>query len=190
MPSQDVTLLLDAIAGGDRRAAEDLLPLVYAELRKLAKSHLSREPAGLTLQPTALVHEAYLRLIGDGSGSELKWDSRGHFFGAAARAMRHILVERARRVSRVKHGGDRARVAFDEHIAPSGHEEVNLLALDDAMDRLEKHNPRVCQVVMLRYFAGLSVQETARALQLSPTTVKSEWSYARAWLLREMAEKP
>lgn len=185
----DVTQMLDAIAGGDRQAAEALLPLVYDELRRLAKAQMDREPEGHTLQPTALVHEAYLRLVGSGSGREPKWDSRGHFFAAAARAMRHILVERARRRGRVRHGGDRARVPLDDHdLAKFDESGLDILALDEALDRLEQHNPRVCKVVMLRYFAGLSVEETAQAMGLGPTTVKAEWNYARAWLHRQMAD--
>lgn len=179
--------MLDAIAGGDREAAERLLPLVYDELRKLARAQMEHEPAGMTLQPTALVHEAYLRLVGDGSGGELRWDSRGHFFAAAARAMRHILVERARRKGRIRHGGDRQRQPLDDELASFEPQDVDMIALDEALSELEGHNARVCQVVMLRYFAGLGVEETARALGVGTTTVKAEWNYARAWLHRQMA---
>ena len=185
--SLEVTQVLDAIAGGDRQAAERLLPLVYDELRRLAQSQLSQEAAAQTLQPTALVHEAYLRLVGDGSGAEPRWDSRGHFFGAAARAMRHILVERARRRGRIRHGGDRARVPLDDQLSSMEPVDVDLVALDEALTGLEAHNSRVCQVVMLRYFAGLGVEETAKALSIGTTTVKAEWNYARAWLYRKMA---
>lgn len=182
----DVTMILGAIAGGDRHAAERLLPLVYEELRRLAKAQMDREPAGHTLQATALVHEAYLRLVGDGSGAELKWDSRGHFFAAAARAMRHILVERARRHGRLKHGGDRKQVPLSEEAATFDPLGIDMVALDEALDRLEKHNQRVAQVVMLRFFAGLGIDDTAQALGIGTTTVKAEWNYARAWLHREM----
>lgn len=186
-PPQEVTQILDAIAGGDRHAAEQLLPLVYGELRKLAKTQMDQEAALHTLQPTALVHEAYLRLVGDGSGAELKWDSRGHFFGAAARAMRHILVERARRRGRIKHGGDRARQVLADELASFEPQDLDMVALDEALTKLEAHNERVCQIVMLRYFAGLGVEETAKALGIGATTVKAEWNYARAWLHRQMA---
>jgi RNA polymerase sigma factor (TIGR02999 family) len=150
---------------------------------------MEREPAGMTLQPTALVHEAYLRLIGEGTGSELKWDSRGHFFAAAARAMRHILVERARRRGRVKHGGDRQRLPLDDALAGIDESGMDMVALDEALTALEGHNSRACQVVMMRYFAGLGVEETARAMDIGTTTVKAEWNYARAWLHRRMSEE-
>ncbi len=185
-PMQDVTRVLSAIASGDRMASEQLLPLVYDELRKLARSQMDREPAGHTLQPTALVHEAYLRLVGDDSGSDPKWDSRGHFFAAAAIAMRRILVERARRTGRAKRGGDRQRRALTDDAASFQPDDLDMLALDDALTKLEGQNPRVSQVVMLRYFAGLGVEDTAAALGVGPTTVKAEWNYARAWLHREM----
>jgi len=184
---RDVTQILDDIAGGDRQAAEALLPLVFEELRRLAKAQMDREPAGLTLQPTALVNEAYLRMVGDGSGGELKWDSRGHFFGAAARAMRHILVERARRRGRVRHGGDRAREPLSAEVAGIDPVEVDMIALDESLEKLEAHNARAFQVVMLRYFAGLGVDETAMAMGVGTTTVKAEWNFARAWLHRQMA---
>ena len=186
-PPNDVTQILGAIASGDRLASEQLLPLVYDELRKLARSQMEQEPAGLTLQPTALVHEAYLRLVGDSSGSDAKWDSRGHFFAAAALAMRRILVERARRHGRLKRGGDRRREILTDELASFEPVGVDMVALDEALTKLEQQNPRVSQVVMLRYFAGLGVEDTAAALGIGPTTVKSEWNYARAWLHREMA---
>lgn len=188
--TQEVTQILGAIAEGDRHAAERLLPLVYEELRRLAKAQMDREPAGHTLQATALVHEAYLRLVGDGSGAELKWDNRGHFFAAAARAMRHILVERARRHGRIKHGGDRKQVPLHEEAATFDAVGIDMVALDEALDRLEQHNQRVAQVVMLRYFAGLGIDDTAQALGIGTTTVKAEWNYARAWLHREMEGRP
>jgi RNA polymerase sigma factor (TIGR02999 family) len=182
-PNQDVTMLLQAVAAGDSRAAGELLPLVYAELQKLARAYMSREAAGNTLEPTALVHEAYLRLIGD---QEVAWDNRGHFFAAAAMAMRRILVERARAKDRLKRGGDRGRVEFTEQslvVEPPAEE---MLSLDEALTRLEQYDQRKSKVVMLRYFAGLNVDETAAALGVSPATVKNEWAYARAWLHREL----
>ena len=186
----DVTQLLEAIGRGDQKASAELLPLVYEELRQLARARMANEPGagvGHTLQPTALVHEAYLRLVG---GTELRWDNRGHFFGAAARAMRRILVERARHHGRIKHGGGVRRVELDESALnqPLTNEPdpTNLLALDEVIERLEKYDKRKADVVMLRYFAGLSIEETAAALGVSPATVKNEWTFARAWLHREV----
>lgn len=186
-PTNDVTQILGAIASGDRLASEQLLPLVYDELRKLARSQMDREPAGHTLQPTALVHEAYLRLVGDESGSDVKWDNRGHFFAAAALAMRRILVERARKHGRIKRGGDRRRENLTDELASYEPADMDMVALDEALTKLEGQNPRVSRIVMLRYFAGLGVEDTAAALGIGPTTVKAEWNYARAWLHREMA---
>lgn len=184
----EVTQLLNDIIAGKPQAAEELLPLVYDELRRLARAQLSREPAGHTLQPTALVHEAYLRL--SKSGEDKQWDRRGHFFAAAAIAMRRILVERARHYQRIKHGGQEKRVAFDiEQVDRPGAGEgtwTDVLVINDALDRLVKMDARKAQVVMLRYFAGLSVEETASALGLSPTTVKTEWAFARAWFYRTL----
>jgi len=186
-----VTQLLVAAAGGDSQAARDLLPLVYEELRRLAQVRMAREPkrgAGMTLQPTALVHEAYLRLLGD---HEVRWNGRGHFFGAAALAMRRILVERARHRSRLKHGGGMQRADIEmADISPvlaSEPPAEEMLALDEALKGLEKHDRRKYDVVMLRYFAGLSIEETAEALEVSPATVKNDWTFARAWLKRQVA---
>jgi RNA polymerase sigma factor (TIGR02999 family) len=198
--SSEVTRLLSAIGAGDPRASEELLPLVYSELRKLAAQRLRREPAGQTLDATALVHEAYLRLVGDGSAS---WHSKGHFFGAAALAMRRILVERARRVGRVRHGGRRQRVSLTEvmqreglvgqrveHAGPNGlgRNPMDLVALDEALRRMEAQDERMARIVMLRFFAGLSIEQTAEALELSPTSVKREWACARAWLFDELKQ--
>ncbi|HYE62373.1 MAG TPA: sigma-70 family RNA polymerase sigma factor [Phycisphaerales bacterium] len=180
----EVTQLLNAISGGDSRASAELLPLVYEELRKLARSYMARESAAQTLQPTALVHEAYIRLLG---GQDLGWDSRGHFFGAAAMAMRRILVERARARGRIKRGGDRARVELGDEPMREEPTGTDLLALDEALDKLQRYDPRKCEVVMLRYFAGLGVDETAAAMGLSSATVRNEWTFARAWLLRTMS---
>lgn len=181
----DVTQLLHALGQGDQKAAEELLPLVYEELRKLARAKMSHEPVDHTLQATALVHEAYLRLVNN--AHEQRWDGRGHFFGAAAQAMRRILVERARHHGRLKRGGDRQRVALGEDAASVEADGTDLLALDEVLNKLEQHDHRKFQVVMLRYFGGLSIEETAAALDLSPATIKNEWAIARAWLHREMA---
>ena len=187
-PRQQVTQLLELAVRGDAKASEELLPLVYEELRKLARAQMGREAPGQTLQPTALVHEAYMRLVG---GNDVRWENRGHFFGAAALAMRRILVERARHRGRLKRGGDRARVELDENAAAIPGLSTDLVALDEALDRLAAFDKRKSDVVMLRYFAGLSIEETAAALSVSPATVKNEWTFARAWLHREMnPDKP
>ena len=157
----------------------ELLPQVYDELRRLARTRIAQEPAGLTLQPTALVHEAYLRLTG---GSDRRWDRRGHFFAAAAIAMRRILGERARHYRRIRHGGEQYRVELD-HDSPAPAAELDdVLAVDQAVTRLEKIDPGKARIVMLRYFAGLTIEETAAAMDLSPATVKNEGAFARAWL--------
>ena len=177
-----VTQLLAAAGEGDSRAASDLLPLVYEELRRLARSQMKKEASGRTLQATALVHEAYLRLVGV---TDLKWENRGHFFGAAARAMRRILVDEARKRGRQKRGGEFDRIELDQADAPAPGK-TDLMGLDDALDRLERDDARKAEIVMLRYFAGLSIEETAAALGLSTATVKKEWAFARAWLKREL----
>jgi RNA polymerase sigma factor (TIGR02999 family) len=156
----------------------DLLPQVYDELRKLARARIAREPAGLTLQPTALVHEAYLRL----GGGEKRWDRRGHFFAAAALAMRRILVERARHQRRIRHGGAQRRVELDHEAPAPAPDFADVLAIDQALTRLETLDPRKAKIVLLRYFAGLTIEETAAAIDLSPASVKNEWAFARAWL--------
>jgi RNA polymerase sigma factor (TIGR02999 family) len=167
-------------ASSQTGTTDELLPEVYEELRRLAQARIAREPAGLTLQPTALVHEAYLR-IADGRSSR-KWDHRGHFFAAAAIAMRRILVERARHYRRVKHGGQEQRVELDQDAPAPGDELEDVLAIDQALSRLERIDAGKAKVVMLRYFAGLTIEETAVALDVSPATVKNEWAFARAWL--------
>lgn len=176
----DVTLLLDAAAAGDRKAAADLLPVVYDELRKLAAARMAAESPDHTLQPTALVHEAYLRLVGP--GEEIHWDSRGHFFAAAAEAMRRILVDAARRKRTHKHGGHRLRVELTD--VPAGSEVVDdqLLALDAALARFAAEDPVAARVVELRHFAGMSIEEAATALGISRATAYRHWTYARAWL--------
>lgn len=181
--SDHITRLLNDASAGREHASEDLLPLLYEELRQLAQRRMAGEPAGLTLQPTALVHEAYLRLIGD---RDIRWDSRAHFFGAAAQAMRRILVERARRHARVRHGGGLKRLPLDNVDLVEEAPTDDLLALDEALSDLEARDERKARVVMLRYFAGLTIEETASAMGVSPATVKNEWSFARAWLYSEI----
>jgi RNA polymerase sigma factor (TIGR02999 family) len=181
MPSMsEVTRILFAIEQGDAHAASQLLPLVYDELRKLAAQKLAHERPGQTLQPTALVHEAYLRLFGEGEAQH--WDNRRHFFAAAAEAMRRILVESARRKSRVKHGGDRQRVELDDHDVPVRPPPDEILALDEALTRLAAEDAAAAQVVQLHFFAGLSIEEAAEALGISRATAYRHWTYARAWL--------
>jgi RNA polymerase sigma factor (TIGR02999 family) len=178
----DVTQLLDNAAAGDPHAAAELLPLVYDELRKLAAARLADEKPGQTLQPTALVHEAYLRLVGGSRQQE--FNGRGHFFAAAAEAMRRILVEAARRKRGPAHGGHLTRHDLDpEHPAAPDHRSARLLALDEALDRLAEVEPRAAEVVKLRYFAGLTIPEAAAALGISPRTADNDWAYARAWLV-------
>jgi RNA polymerase sigma factor (TIGR02999 family) len=181
----DVTRILSQIEAGDPRAAEELLPLVYDELRKLAAARLVHEPAGQTLQGTALVHEAYLRLVG--VPEQQRWNSRGHFFAAAAEAMRRILVESARKKRALQRGGDRGRVELDlvEPAAPRLSEDV--LALNDALDKLEKKDHRKADLIKLRYFAGLTMEQAAEALGISLATAHRQWNYARAWLHQEIA---
>jgi len=176
----DVTRLLDAAAAGDRHAAADLLPIVYDELRKLAAMRMAEENPGHTLQPTALVHEAYLRLVG--SSDSNRWDNRGHFFAAAAEAMRRILVDAARRKRSEKHGGQRQRIQLSDLPANDDADDERLLALDAALTRLAFEDPVAAQVVELRHFAGLSIEDAAEALGLSRATAYRHWTYARAWL--------
>ena len=176
----EVTRILDAIGQGDPSAADQLLPLVYAELRSLAAAQLARESPGHTLQPTALVHEAYLRLVG--TAVEPRWNSRGHFFGAAAQAMRRILVESARRKQRVKHGGEHHRVDMDDERLVCSVPADQILALDEALERFSQEEPEKAQLVKLRFFAGLSIEEVAEALGISRATASRHWTYARAWL--------
>jgi RNA polymerase sigma factor (TIGR02999 family) len=181
----DVTHLLTAIEAGDRRAAERLLPLVYDELRKLAAARMAAERPGQTLRPTALVHEAYLRLVGAEPGRP--WNSRGHFFAAAAEAMRRILVENARRKQSPKHGGGWMRVALDDVAAGADESADRLLDLDDALTRLRAIDPPAARLVELRYFAGLTMEQAADALGLPLRTAERNWTFARTWLHRELA---
>ena len=180
----DVTQILNAIEEGDPQAAEQLLPLVYEELRKLAAQKLAQENPGQTLQATALVHEAYLRLV-DGDKAQ-HFNSRTHFFFAAAEAMRRILVENARRKESLKRGGDRVRQVLDEENLVAPEEPDELLALDEALEQLAVRDLQAAEVVKLRYFAGLTVPQTAEILSISPRTVDSLWAFARAWLLRKI----
>lgn len=177
-----LTQMIDRAAAGNRDAADELLPLVYAELRKLASARMSALPPGQTLQPTALVHEVFARLIGK---ADPGWNGRGHFFGAAALAMRNILVEQARRKASIKHGGQRQRQVLDDDVAALQAiepPEEDLLALDAALDELRAEHPRQTETVMLRYFAGLSIEATAEVMNVSPSTVERDWRFARAWL--------
>ena len=223
----DVTRILAQIDSGDPRAAEQLLPLVYDELRKLAAAKLAHEKPGQTLQATALVHEAYLRLVGPGGKSEGErgregegetdqpfplspsptpplshpspspqspvpspaFHSRGHFFAAAAEAMRRILVENARAKQRLKRGGDGQRVPLAEEAIAAPEPDERLIALDEALARLEEKDPRKAELVKLRYFAGLTIEQAAEALGIGTSTADRDWSYARAWLFREMSKK-
>jgi RNA polymerase sigma factor (TIGR02999 family) len=180
----DVTRILSAIEQGDSKAADELLPLVYHELRRLAARRLSQEKPGQTLQATALVHEAYLGLVG--GGHEQGWEGRGHFFAAAAEAMRHILINRARDKGRLKHGGGLRRVDLDH--AELGYETdaLDLLALDEALTRLAAEEPECARLVKLRFFAGLTQSEAAEALGVTRRTADRYWAYARAWLLHAL----
>jgi RNA polymerase sigma factor (TIGR02999 family) len=181
----DVTRVLSAIEAGDARATEQLLPLVYDELRRLAAQQLAREAPGQTLQATALVHEAYLRLVASGDTSaprEPPWNSRGHFFAAAAQAMRRILVENARRKGRAKHGGGRHREHPDLDALAVGESDDELLALHEALERFAAHDPLKARLVELRFFAGLTLEQAAECLNISPSTADRTWRYARAWL--------
>lgn len=176
----EVTRILSVIEGGDSRAAEDLLPLVYAELRRLAAEKMAHEKPGQTLQATALVHEAYVRLVDVKQVQQ--WNSRGHFFAAAAEAMRRILVERARHKQRDKHGGGRQQLPLDPDLAGAQTPDEELLAIHEALDRLASEDPRAAQLVKLRYFSGLSVNEAAEALGIPRSTAYVHWAFARATL--------
>ena len=178
------TGILRQIEEGDPRPAEKLLPLVYDELRKLAAHSLAHEKPGQTLQPTALVHEAYLRLVG--ADPKQPWDSRGHFFAAAAEAMRRILVEQARRKGRIRHGGGLRRVALPDAAMVTPAEDDQVLLLDEALTRLGAARPQAAKLVQLRFFTGLTVDEAATMLGLSPRTARRLWVFARAWLRRDM----
>ena len=183
VPPQSLTRLLQAVEKGDPHAAKDLLPLVYNQLRSIARRQMAQERAGHTLQPTALVHEAFLRLLND---QTVTWAGRAQFFCAAAEAMRRILIEHARARARLKRGGPepKKRIPLGLLELATEHDPAEILALDDAIQRLHEQDPDLAAVVRLRFFAGLTVEETAEALGISPRSVKRDWSYARAWLFR------
>ena len=180
----EVTRILSAIEQGDSHAAEQLLPLVYDELRNLARQKLALEKPGQTLDATSLVHEAYLRLVGPADAA--RWKDRGHFFAAAAEAMRHILVDKARRRRRPKHGGDRQRVELDVAVPAPPTAGEDLLLLDEALTRLAADDPEAAAVVQLRYFAGLSVEQAAQSLGISRASAYRHWTFARAWLRQQL----
>jgi RNA polymerase sigma factor (TIGR02999 family) len=182
----EVTRILTALEQGETRAAEELLPLVYDELRRLAAWHLANERPGQTLQATALVHEAYLRLVGK---EDPRWQGQRHFFGAAAEAMRRILVEKARRKNRLKRGGHLERVDLEDVDLPSPMPDDDLLALDEALDRLATLDSRAAELVKLRFFVGLSQEQAAKHLGVSISTVERTWAFARAWLFREIQKE-
>lgn len=177
--SQSVSHLLRRWSDGDSEALDQLMPLVYAELRLMARRYMGRQPSGHTLQTTALIHEAYLRLVGQ---EDKRWENRSHFFGVAAQAMRHILVDYARARTTAKRGGQARAVSLDEAALVSGERAAELVALDDALAELAQLSSRQSRVVELRYFGGLSVTETAEALKVSPDTVTRDWNQAKAWL--------
>jgi RNA polymerase sigma factor (TIGR02999 family) len=182
--SEEMTQVLQAIESGDEASkAEQLLPLVYEELRKLAAVRLANEPAGQTLQPTALVHEAWIKLSGSDHQS---WNGRGHYFGAAAEAMRRILIDRARKRNRVRHGGGLKRINFDAVDIAATTEDGTLLELDAALEKLSGESPAKAELVKLRYFAGLTLTDAAKVQNISLATAKRHWAYARAWLLCEL----
>lgn len=182
---QRVTQLLEQITRGDELASDELLPLVYNELRNLARSRMAKEQPGQTLQATGLVHEAYIRLIGE---HDVSWDSRGHFFAAASEARRRILIERARKEARLKHGGQQHRVTLDDLLVGNEPQGAELLALDEALSRLEVHDETMAQVVKMRFFVGFTIEETASALAVSPRSVNRLWTAARVWLLDDLLE--
>jgi RNA polymerase sigma factor (TIGR02999 family) len=179
----DVTAILEAVGRGDERAADRLFPAVYDELLRMARGVRAGDPAGRSLEPASLLHDAYLRLVGE---REVHWQNRAHFYGAAAIAMRRILVERARRKRAVKHGGEAVRVSLDEGRVPWEEGNPDLLALDEALDRLGQEDQRAHDVVMLRFFGGLEAAEVARVLGTSEATVHRDWRFAKAWLMREL----
>jgi RNA polymerase sigma factor (TIGR02999 family) len=185
--SESVTRLLQDWGKGDQQALEELLPLIYSELRRLAHNFLYRERPGHTLQTTALVHEAYLRLIDQ---RDARWQNRAHFFALAAQAMRRILIDSARRHAALKRGGPAENLSLDEAASISVEPDASLLALDEALDALAELDPRQSRIVELRYFGGMTIEETAEVLETSPATIKREWAMARAWLHQSLTEHP
>jgi RNA polymerase sigma factor (TIGR02999 family) len=182
----DVTQVLEAIGRGDGRASDELLPLVYDELRRLAAARMAQEAAGQTLQPTALVHEAWLRMVKDG---ERNWQNRAHFFGAAAEAMRRILIENARRKSRLKRGGDQARIDIEQLELAATTPDDKVLLIDDALERLQTEDPEKARIVVLKFFGGLTNQEVAENLGVTERTIERQWAFAKAWLFRSIHEQ-
>lgn len=182
----NITRILKAIDSGDQRAASELLPLVYQELRKLAKSRLANEKPGYTLQATDLVHEAYRKLVDRHDSDVDKWNGVGHFFGAAAEAMRRILIDRAREKAAQKRGGDLHRIEFDAIDHPAANRPEELLDLDSAISKLEAQDPQKAELVKLRFFAGLTTKQAAKAQGISPATADRNWAFARAWLKAEI----
>jgi RNA polymerase sigma factor (TIGR02999 family) len=180
---QHITQLLVAWSSGDQTALDELMPLVYGELRRMARRYMARQPPEHTLQTTALIHEAYMKLVGQ---EEKHWQNRAHFYGVAAQAMRHILVDYARARHAAKRGGDARAVTLEEAAVAANERVADIVALDDALNRLEKLAPRQSRVVELRYFGGMSVEETSQVLNVSPETVTRDWRMAKAWLLREL----
>lgn len=179
-----ITQLLQELRNGDRQTMDEILPLVYDELRRLAKSYLNRERSNHTLQPTALVHEAYLRLIGQ---KEIEWQNRAHFFGISARLMREILIEYARGRNRQKRGGEfKTQIALDENISFAEQNQLDVVAVDDALSKLEKLDERQAKIVEMKFFGGLTVEEIAEVLSISPATVKREWSSAKLFLYKTL----
>ena len=182
----DVTLMLQAVGRGEKQAAEQLLPLVYDELRRLAALRMAREAAGQTLQPTALVHEAWLRLVGDGDQS---WENRAHFFGAAAEAMRRILIESARRKSRLKRGGNRVQVDLEKLDLAATSPDDRVLLIDEALRRLEERDPKLARILTLKFFGGLTNDEVAEIIGVNERTIRRQWTFAKAWLLENIEEE-
>jgi RNA polymerase sigma factor (TIGR02999 family) len=183
---ENVTQLLVNWRNGDETALDQLMPIIYDELHRLAKRYMSRERRNHTLQTTALVNEAYLRLVGQG---QAEWQNRAHFFGVAAQVMRHVLVDHARSRQYAKRGGEGRRVTLDDNLAISHEDQIEVLALDEALNRLAALDERKGRIVELRYFGGLSVEETAEVLELSAITVKRDWLKAKAWLYRELSQR-
>lgn len=181
---EEITRMLIAWNQGDERARDELMPRIYDELRRLARAHLRRERAGHTLQPTALVHEVFLRLVDQ---SQVNWQSRAHFFGAAARLMRQILINHAEARRAAKRGGDAERISLSDVDHFTVKQEIDLIALNEALKKLERIDPQQGRIVEMRYFSGLTIEEVAEALGVAPATVKREWSAARAWLRRELS---
>ena len=181
----DVTRILQSVESGDAKAAEELLPLVYEELRKLAAARMANESPNQTLQPTALVHEAWLRLTGN---ENVKWEGRAHFFGAAAEAMRRILIDKARRKHALRHGGSQQRLDVDEIEIAAPAKEEELLAMDEALAKFAALDKQKAELVKLRYFVGLTIEESAKILGISTPTAKRWWTYARAWLFRQIQD--